>query len=730
MRARSLTLIIVLAAALAPPTGAASAVRYFSMQSRSAFLSGTLEGIAVDPLGTLVLADRGERIAGSEEPFLFAGAAHPEGWVVGTGNGGKVLLVGRDGEVRTLYAAAEPEIFAVWADPDGTVFAGSSPGGRVYRIRGDAAEVYFEPGEEYIWDLARAVDGALLVATGTEGRLYRVTGSGEGELLFDSDDTHLRALQVMPDGRILAGTAGEGLVLRIAPDGGARTLYDAEQPEVVDITLAPDGTAYAAALASEASLMDLSSRTSQQVDDGGPGDDAGSEGGGSVRVTVSSGPAEPVSGSRPRGFQGTRSLLLSISPAGIVEALHDLDEETVYSLRWHRDRLWIGTGLEGKLFSFRDRRLVLEKDVEERQVVALLDDRPGPAFLTTNAGALYRISSQRELAGTYTSPALDAEQLSKFGTLRWRGASSDAGQVRFSFRSGVSPRPDRTWSEWSEPRSGTELSLDEVPVGRYLQWRAELDAGGGSGRGPEIGQVEVSYRQINLPPRILSFEALDPGEIELPAGFNPANQIFEPAHPNRQGIFRTLEPASSRNDRRTKTLWKRGFRTLTWEAEDPNDDELVYELHFRPEGGGEWLPMVDELDDASWGFDATALPDGLYRFRLRAADRSDGDSEQALVAEQVSDVVLVDHGAPTVQAVRARDGGLAVEAADALNPLREAKVSVDAGDWRPARAADGLLDGRRETLWVDVPSDARIVLLRLTDAAFNVVTIDLLRESR
>ena len=131
--------------------------------------------------------------------------------MVGTGNAGRVLLVERSGAVRKLFAAPEPEIFALWADPDGTVFAGSSPAGKVYRIPagGDPpapeAAVFFDPGETYIWALARDAEGRLLVATGTEGRLYRVAEGGAGELVYDGDDAHLRALLPLPGGEF-AGT--------------------------------------------------------------------------------------------------------------------------------------------------------------------------------------------------------------------------------------------------------------------------------------------------------------------------------------------------------------------------------------------------------------------------------------------------------------------------------------------------------------------------------------------
>jgi len=41
---------------------------------------------------------------------------------------------------------------------------------------------------------------------------------------------------------------------------------------------------------------------------------------------------------------------------------------------------------------------------------------------------------QRE--GTYTSPVLDAQQISRFGTFRWMGEAPTGGKVRFatSFR--------------------------------------------------------------------------------------------------------------------------------------------------------------------------------------------------------------------------------------------------------------------------------------------------------
>ena len=286
--------------------------------------------------------------------------------------------------------------------------------------------------------------------------------------------------------------------------------------------------------------------------------------------------------------------------------------------------------------------------------------------------------------------------------------------------------PDATWNEWVALTGGRDVSLSGLTAGRYLQWRAELEAA--DSVSPEISEVSVSYRQSNLPPIIESLTVMEPGEILVPTSFNPANQVFEPVHPNRDGIFTTLDTGTPRADQRYKTLWKRGYRSLRWTAEDPNQDELLFELSFRPDQGPErWLPVADEIDDDHYGFDATALPDGVYRFRLRAADRSETSLEDAMTATEVSEPVLIDHTPPAVVEIDRRQGGLQVEVADAWNPLRSAEVSADGGAWSQLSAADGLLDGQREVLLVEAPVEAGLLLLRVTDAAFNTLTFDLTR---
>jgi hypothetical protein len=721
-----------LAAWLVATAVPAAEVKIFRLARQQAFLRGELDGIGVDALGTLRLAASAERLAAFAEPFVLAASRGPDGWVVGTGNEGRVMAVAADGTVSELFAVPEPEVFAVLATEDGTVYAAGSPSGAVYRWREGRAEPFFAPGETYVWDLELLPDGRLLVATGTQGRLFVVDAAGSGTVLWDGDDTHVRAVHALADGSVLAGTADEGLVVRISPEGRVRTLHDAAEPEVVDFAAGPDGVVFTAAVASEASQLPATpakpQASAEQGQQGGGKAEEEAEAGAAVVVVVEETATDTLLGSRPPGYQGPRSNVLRIDATGNVESVARLDEDTVYDLLWADGRLWIGTGVEGKLYTLRDRDLVLENDVDERQIMALVPAGGElPAFATTNAAAFYRLAGGQSRSGSYTSPVLDAQQISRFGTFRWLGEQPPGSQLRFSFRSGLSAEPDRTWSAWTPAEQGREIDLAAVPAARYVQWRLEASASGAS---PALAAAELSYRQQNLAPRITALEVMDPGQVMVSYTFNPGDQVYEPASPTRDGMFTSLEPSHEEADRRLKTLWKKGYRTVRWTASDPNEDELTYRLDFRPEGEEAWYEVAEEVRDAAhYSFDATVLPDGLYRFRLTAGDRLPGADER-LADERVSEPVVVDHSPAVLGRVRREGAELSVVVEDALSPLREAVYSVGAGEWLDAAAADGLLDGMHETLRVPVPAGARLVMLRVTDAAFNTVTFDLAAEER
>ncbi|HKV10644.1 MAG TPA: hypothetical protein VJ725_21060, partial [Thermoanaerobaculia bacterium] len=172
-------------------------------------------------------------------------------------------------------------------------------------------------------------------------------------------------------------------------------------------------------------------------------------------------------------------------------------------------------------------------------------------------------------------------------------------------------------------------------------------------------------------------------------------------------------------------------------------DQLTYDLSFRPtgkDGGvqGEWMTVAKDLTQDYYSFDATALPDGVYRFRLTASDRPSNEPGSELAAERVSDPVVIDHAPPALAKteVEKAAGGtnghsgrtLRVTVRDDASPLSEAVYSVNAAEWKPVVPADGLIDGRTETLLIEAGEPGSLVLLRVTDAAHNVITFNLTQD--
>lgn len=728
----------------------------FRLASSSDFLTGTFDGVSVGPLGTLRLARALDKVASIDEPFLFTADVDGERWVLGTGSQGRVLHVTPEGSVEELFATAEPEVFAVLVEPD-AIYAAASPEAKVYRYdrASGEASVVFDPGTQYVWALAREGnrrDGRLLVATGTEGKLFAFDeSSSESSLLYDTGDVHVRTMLVRDDD-VLIGTVGEGRILSLRPRTAAerstddepaasaraewvgRTLYDALQPEITSLTAGANGVVYAAAVASEASLAQLAPSN------------GGQNGAGQQNADT-----PPPAGTRPASFEGARSVVLEMAADGTVQARGEFTKETVYSLLWENRAgatesadggvLWVATGQEGKLYRSRGDEMVLERDLDELQIVQLLPGSEGTTLATTNAASLYRTSSRDQAEGTYTSKVLDAKHPARFGTLHVEGRTTGNAKLSFAMRTGLSAFPDDTWSQWIELGSPPDsvgvpdLDLGSVPRGRYAQLRATFDRGAES---PELQVIEVSYLQENQRPKITEMRVLDPGVILVQGSFNPSNQVFEPPSPNRDGFFNSLDEPATDPKGRPKQLWKLGYRTVQWKAEDPNEDTLRYHLSVRPEKQSDrWYVIGRDIEKTSWGFDTTVLPDGLYRVRVEAHDGEGNAEGEAATTERTSGLVTIDNSAPTV----ARRQGSRIVVQDALSPLRRVEISRNASPWVTIEPVDGLTDSRQESYDLDAAmraldaadrragrpdaDDSDLLLLRIADIAYNQVTVPL-----
>lgn len=707
------------------------------------FVNGRFSGVALTRDGRLLLAPKLETVFSSDQPVIWSLVEGPgEVLYAGTGHRGRVYRIEPSGKSSLLWTADQPEVFALAVDSQGVLYAGTSPDGKVYRIEKGKAEEYFAPKAKYIWALKFGRDGALYVGTGDDGRIFRVTGPGQGEVFYETGQAHVTCLAVDAAGRLLAGTEPNGILYRVSAKDKAFVLYDANLPEIRAIVAAPDGSIYAAALGGSMSRRALGGVSSAL---GVPASVSVGATATSITVTgeaaqggvelkpkaeTAKPPTTPAAAPAPAPVLDVsgveKSAIYRIDTDHTVETLWTSKEENAYDLLFVGGQIVLSTDGQGRLYRLSlDRKAALVAQTNEGEATRLLSTRRGTLAATGDLGRIYRLSQEDAGAGTYESAVHDAGTVARWGRLTWKGDNLEGGRVSFRTRSGNSSRPDKTWSEWSEPLTEPSGSPVRSPNARYIQFKAEFQAR--QGVGPVLDSVALAYLPQNTPPVVKSINVTTQLAGSAPA--KPAAQASATSPTYSITVTDTGEagpPTSAGTP--TQTLPRPGAEQvqITWQAEDPDGDRLVYTLYFRGEDEREWKLLKANLTENTYSVEANALADGKYSFRVIASDGGANPPGTAREAELIGAPVLIDHTPPLVRpAVPVRSGAgleVAFEASDAASSLRRAEYSLDAGPWTPVAAEDGIIDSPQERFTVrleNVPPGEHLLVLRVMDAGNN-----------
>jgi len=715
----------------------ASSSSVWEMSTFADFIKGKFDGVSLSRDGLLSVSPKTDIFFNSGQPVIWSVVRGPEGSLyAATGHRGHVYRIDSKGASTLLWSADKPEVFALAVDPKGVVYAASSPDGKIYRIQNGQATEYFDPKSKYIWALALAPDGALYAGTGPDGKIFRITGAGKGEEYYGTGQANVTSLLLDPRGRLLAGTEPNGILFRITAKNKAFALYDSGLPEIRAIMPNADGSIYAAglggALAKKVQAAQQSGQNAQQ--DSTPAvttitvtADAGSD----IKPT----PVEPAKPAQPAAAQPAtatgsatvtdlsgveKSAIYRINPDNTVDTLWSSKEENVFDvLPGNGGDLYFGTDQNGRIYQLtRDHRLTLIAQTNEVEVIRLIQTPGAILAATANLGKIYRLG-EPGVKGSYESPVFDAGNTARWGRLRWQGAGTASVQTR----SGNSARPDNTWSDWSAPlASATQIAS---PNARYLQFRAEL-----SGSAASIRNVSAAYLPQNNPPVIRSITVLTQPAASPSSGKQQSstNTASAATIPYSITVTDTGDPAPvASTGTPTQTLSRALGQQLliSWQADDPDGDKLVYEVDFRGDSEREWKALRRGLHENSFTIDGDALADGRYFFRVTASDK-ESNATSAREAELVSSPVLIDNTPPviSIQASARANGGADVvfEARDQASALRRAEWSLDAGPWMPIAPVDGILDSEIEQFRLhadSVPAGEHILVIRVSDSGNN-----------
>ncbi len=643
------------------------------------FLDGEMDGVVLDELLQLRPAPVSAHTWSTSDFYVWSLARDARGRIVaGTGDGGTLHRENGD-ELEPWVKTLALEVLSLmpWGDD---ILAGTSPDGVIYRID-EAGEhrVALDLPLQSVWALAPARDsGSWLAGGGPGARLVRVSSSASaGEQLHEFPATNLTAM--VRDGETLwVATQGPGLLYRIDGDEAStpRLVLETKEGEIRSIVSDAEGGLYVLSL-------ELDTK-----------DD------------------KPLATSR----------ITWLASDGGWETLYEGDEALLSLARLPDGSILAGERENGRLHRFtRGGARSLYAELGAGDPLCMIVDPDGVCVVGLgNLGQVVRLSPGEKGGGEFVSAVLEANHNQRWGRL-W--IDGEASGVRVSTRSGVRPEPDDTWSDWSSPRRAGEVV--DSPVAPYLQYRLQW----GDGNKATVTGVRVAYSERNLAPRVRGLRVESTGGELMLGGASssppPVSQRFEDGLAVEYSVYKSRQTAAP-----DLAAWARGIRTVVWSGEDPNGDELRYEVEVRRDPEGDWTAVATNSSERVYAWDTRSFEDGSYRVRVTAHDGHSNTPPQQRTTSAVSAPVFVDNAAPRIRRLEwnKERGMLLAEVDDESSVLVEVSVRIDDEIWTPIEPQDGVLDAPRERFEVPLTSAGSRLWVRAVDAAGNVALKDLPRR--
>ena len=172
-----------------------------------------------------------------------------------------------------------------------------------------------------------------------------------------------------------------------------------------------------------------------------------------------------------------------------------------------------------------------------------------------------------------------------------------------------------------------------------------------------------------------------------------------------------------------------GAQSLSWSAQDPNGDDLVYSIHYRNAGDRRWTLLKKDLTETYRTLDGKSLPDGTYVVRITVSDSPSNPAGQALESELMSKPFVVANSAPAIEwgtpQVEGTEARIQVEVRTVASAIHQLEYAVDGGPWGLLFPEDGIADGIVESYRLKLEGLERgehLVTVRVVDSVGNLGT--------
>jgi hypothetical protein len=724
------------------------------------FYRGETTGTEILSDGRITIGPLPRRLARTDDAIAWKVALdrYDKNIFFGTGHEGKIWRLEPNGKLELWADLDEVEVTAIAVDFTGAVLAGASPSGKIYRIaQAGKPELFFETKEQHIWDLIFDRDGVLFAATGPHGKIFRIRGPQNGEVHYDTHATNVMSLAFDGDGALLAATQGKALVLRIPKANTATVLYAASEDECRALTVDHDGNIYVAV--NSARLASVLERLRDERGAQQPPSGAGATPTPAAAQARSDAMREVLASitSSLAGLGG-QSSIIKIEPSGFASTFWNAPEAPIHALVADPSGkgIYVAAGNQGKIYRLlNDTNYSLVADVEEQSALSFTAHNGSIYFTTANRCAAYALGERQTTSGLYASRPLSAGSIVAWGNMIVEADLPAGTSVTLQVRTGNTPDPlDKTWSEWQTAQPvGDSLWKISPPPAQYMQYRLRLDAAP-NGAAPMVDALQFFYVQRNAPPVIKSIkvekvggEATPPpsqpqpsatprpsDSVALPrpdgvAGGQSASAITALASALAAGRSEGASSAAQPPAAALGAPSNSNKFTVSWEANDPNGDKLVFRLFLKGEDETEWKLLEKELNTPRYSLDTSLFADGRYRVLVEASDRLQNPDDTATSASIISKTFNIDKTPPRIVTLRAKKVAanrwrIEAQAVDELSIVASASYCVDTETlWYALLPEDGMFDSEKESFRFEFePKESaaeHILRLRVVDREGN-----------
>ncbi|GAX59697.1 hypothetical protein SCALIN_C04_0185 [Candidatus Scalindua japonica] len=709
---------------------------------------GKLQNVSVSSSGKFTLSPDKRRADGILASYVWCLVADgTDSLFAGTGNPGTVFKASHNGNIEEYFKTPELHVQSLTIDSAGNIFAGTLPNGRIYKISSKGqGEVFCKLPVPYIWDIISDNCGNLYAATGNSGDIYKISDKGIPILFFDSPFSNILDLVIDDDGNVYACSEPEGIIYKITPNGNASVLYDADEDEVHCLAIDKNGVVYAGTSSGTPPLLRapappvLPKVQLPLLMENFPGEPSDvwlnnflSENDIETAASTFMEEGYAENGMREVPVIPEMNNVYRIDKDGRVRKIFAAEGFILCLAIDYNNDVIVGTGNKAALFKIDSNNgASLLYDFSESQVLEILSYKNGINYIATGNNAnIYQLSSSFSREGTYESVVHDTTYISSWGCISWKGKTPPQTNIILSTRSGNNRRPDITWSDWAQTHKSKVVKV-KSPSARFIQYRATLLTND-SNVTPSLENVSIAYLPQNQPPIIRRVEVTAPSHFpdDIMENSNTLN-VPETVHSGPDDLY--LD--SSRKNQKAASNEPR--KLISWDAEDPNNDRLEFDLEFKSVDESKWKNLkknVKEVNELYWNINR--IPDGYYQAKVIACDSLDNPLEFALHEDIESESFLIDNTRPVVLNLKTvvqsntidkngRAGHTIIvsgTARDAMCNITDIQYSIDSGEWQTTFPEDKIFDSMEETFIITIPyisADEHTIVINALDYEGNI----------